>query len=133
MISEDKLDAYKKAMLEALEKTLGIVSSAAKMLGISRQRHYDWIKEDEEYAKAVDEISNITLDFAESQLHKKIKDGSDTAIIFFLKTKGKKRGYIERQEIESKVETNITFDYDKLTDDELRTIRNIQRKLAVSK
>ena len=95
-----KTDIHKKAMLDALEKTLGIVSSAAKIAGISRQYHYEWIQKDEEYAKAVDEISNITLDFAESQLHKKIKDGSDTAIIFFLKTKGKKRGYIERQELE---------------------------------
>jgi hypothetical protein len=95
-----KTDIHKKAMLEALEKTLGIVSSAAKIAGIARTYHYEWIQKDEEYAKAVDEISNITLDFVESQLHKKIKDGSDTAIIFFLKTKGKKRGYIERQEVE---------------------------------
>ena len=34
-----------------------------------------------------------------SQLHKQIKDGSTAATIFLLKTKGKKRGYVERQEI----------------------------------
>ncbi len=40
------------------------------------------------------------MDFAESQLYKQIKEGSTAATIFYLKTKGKKRGYIERQEIE---------------------------------
>ena len=29
-----------------------------------------------------------------------MKEGSTSATIFFLKTKGKKRGYIERQEID---------------------------------
>jgi hypothetical protein len=40
------------------------------------------------------------LDFAESQLYKQIKDGSTTATIFYLKTKGKQRGYVERQQID---------------------------------
>ena len=43
----------------------------------------------------------MAIDFAESQLHKQIRDGNSTATIFFLKTKGKKRGYVERQEIEA--------------------------------
>jgi hypothetical protein len=45
-------------------------------------------------------LENVTLDFAESQLHKQVKEGNTTATIFLLKTKGKKRGYIERQEIQ---------------------------------
>ena len=42
----------------------------------------------------------MSLDFAESQLHKQINDGSTTATIFLLKTKGKDRGYVEKQQIE---------------------------------
>jgi hypothetical protein len=38
------------------------------------------------------------MNSAESQLHKQMKDGSTSATIFYLKTKGRKRGYIERQE-----------------------------------
>jgi hypothetical protein len=88
----------KKAMLLALEQSLGIVTAAAKAVGIDRTTHYLWLKDDEEYKAAVDSIQDITLDFAESQLHKQIKDGEVTSTIFYLKTKGKKRGYVERVE-----------------------------------
>jgi len=86
-------------MVAALEKSLGIVSTACKAAGISRDTHYRWMKEDSEYKASVHELSEVALDFAESHLHKLIKDGNPAATIFFLKTKGKGRGYVERQEI----------------------------------
>lgn len=96
-------------MIEALEKSLGIVTTACKSVGISRVTHYEWMKEDEEYRKSVEGISDIALDFAESKLHKSIESGSDTATIFYLKTKGKKRGYIEKQEIEQSGSLTINW------------------------
>ena len=93
-------DITKKAMLEALEKSLGVVTSACKTVDISRETHYRWLREDADYKAAVEALSDVALDFAESQLHKQIKEGNSTATIFFHKTKGKKRGYIERQEVE---------------------------------
>ena len=96
----NKTDTKKGLMLEALEKSLGIVSTACKMVDISRQTHYAWLKADEEYKSAVNSIQDSVLDFAESHLYKLVKEGNPAATIFFLKTKGKKRGYIERQEIE---------------------------------
>jgi hypothetical protein len=95
----DKTEQHKKAMIDALEKSLGVVTSACKTVGIGRTTHYAWLEQDLEYKKAVNEISDVALDFAESQLHKQIKDGNSTSTIFYLKTKGKKRGYVERQEI----------------------------------
>ena len=89
----------KKAMLEALEKSLGVITQACKMVGVHRSTHYEWLKTDEEYKAAVEELSEVAIDFAESHLHKLIKDGNPAATIFFLKTKGKGRGYVERQEI----------------------------------
>lgn len=93
-------DTIKKAMIAALEKSLGIVTTACKTVDISRETHYRWMREDAEYKAAVDSIADIALDFAESKLHKSIENGSDTAVIFYLKTKGKKRGYVERQEMQ---------------------------------
>lgn len=95
-----KSDITKKAMLSALEKSLGVVTSACKSVGISRETHYKWMREDDSYKESVDDLVNVALDFAESQLHKQISKGNPTSTIFYLKTKGKNRGYIERQEIQ---------------------------------
>ena len=89
----------KKRMLEALEKSLGIVTTAANMIGIHRDTHYNWMKNDEGYKTAVESITDSVLDFAESKLHNLIEKGDTAATIFYMKTKGKKRGYIERQEL----------------------------------
>ena len=88
----------KKAMLEALEKSLGVVTTACKQVGISRMSHYRYLEDDPQYAKDVRDIENVALDFAESKLHKQIDKGDTTACIFYLKTKGKQRGYVERIE-----------------------------------
>ena len=90
----------KKDLLEALERSLGIVSTACEKVGVDRKTHYNWLKDDPEYKEAVRAIEERTIDFAESHLHALIKDKNPAATIFFLKTKGKNRGYIERQEIE---------------------------------
>jgi hypothetical protein len=93
------MDNEKKKMLAALERSLGVVTSACKAVGISRQTHYNWLNDDPEYKAEVESIEDIAIDFAESQLHKQIQDGEVSSTIFFLKTKGKKRGYVERQEV----------------------------------
>ena len=94
----NKTAQHKKAVLEALEQSLGVVTSACKKVGIGRTTFYGWLADDEEFAKQVKDIENVALDFAESQLHKQIKDGNPSSTIFYLKTKGKSRGYVERVE-----------------------------------
>ena len=100
-------DIQKRAMIEALEKSLGVVTTACKSVGIHRSTHYDWMEKDSDYKKEVDALQDVALDFAESKLFKSIENGSDTAVIFYLKTKGKKRGYIERQELTHNFEKPI--------------------------
>lgn len=95
----NKSNIYKSRLLEALENSLGVVTTACKKANVSRKTFYQYCNDDPEFKKAVDDIENIALDFAESQLHKQIQGGNTAATIFYLKTKGKKRGYVERQEI----------------------------------
>ena len=95
----NKTEHHKKAILEALEKSLGVVTSACRSVGIGRTTFYEWLNTDKDFAKQVDDIQNVALDYAESKLHTQIGEGSTAATIFYLKTKGKKRGYVERQEI----------------------------------
>ena len=95
----NKSEHIKKALLDALEKSLGVVTTACKSVGVGRTTFYNYYNEDKDFAQSVDDIENVALDFAESQLHKQIQEGSTAATIFLLKTRGKKRGYVERQEI----------------------------------
>ena len=89
----------KETLLKALEKSLGVVTVACRKSETPRSIYYKWLNEDEDFAKDVRDIENVALDFAESQLHKQISANSTAATIFYLKTKGKQRGYVERQEI----------------------------------
>ena len=99
MPKKTNIDILKKQMIEALEKSLGVVTTAVKNVGIHRSTFYNWYNTDEAFKKEVDSISDIAIDFAESQLHKQIQDGNSTSTIFYLKCKGKRRGYVERTEI----------------------------------
>jgi len=111
----NKKQQTKKAILEALEKSLGIVTTACKIVGINRGTFYKYINEDPEFKKAVKDIENISLDFAESKLLEQIKANNTAATIFYLKTKGKNRGYIEKQQIEHS--TDYKFDFGEIKDD----------------
>lgn len=94
----EQTEHNKKNILEALEKSFGVVTTACKSAGVGRTQFYQWLKDDKEFKEKVDDIQNIALDMAESQLHKQIITGNTTATIFYLKTKGKNRGYVERHE-----------------------------------
>jgi len=104
-----ELDVLKRAMIEALEANLGIVTPAAAKIGIHRGTHYYWMKTDPDYAAAVESVQDIALDFAESKLHKLISEGDTGATIFLLKTLGKGRGYVERQELAGVENAPITI------------------------
>ena len=97
----------KKLFIDNFLGSLANISVCCKKVGISRQTFYQWSKEDEEFKLEVQNVQEELLDFAESVLFKKVREGSTAELIFFLKTKGKSRGYIERQEITSTEETPL--------------------------
>lgn len=99
-----KTNTQKKRVLQALEKTLGIVSHACKAVNLDRTTFYEWCKVDPEFKHKVDSIGDIALDMAETSLHEQIKDKIPSSTIFFLKTKGRNRGYIEKLEIDGRVD-----------------------------
>ena len=100
--AKQQIQQHKGDLLVALDSTLGIVSPACEKLGLDRTTFYRYYNEDKDFAAAVDSIRDKMLDFCETRLMQRVKEGSDTAIIFALKCLGKKRGYIERQEITGK-------------------------------
>lgn len=82
---------------------------------MTRKTLYDWIEKDG-LKDVISESRSGALDFVENKLMSRINEGSDTAIIFFLKTQGKSRGYVERQELEHNVTSNkLTVEVVKMT------------------
>lgn len=105
--NELKIKKNKEALLLSLEKSLGIVTPACAEVGISRNQFYIYYKNDEVFRKAVDDINEVTLDFAENQLLKKIKEGSERSILFYMKYRGKNRGYNDTLQINGDLNHNI--------------------------
>jgi hypothetical protein len=94
----EKIKEKKEHFLEAFEQAAGNVSVACKKVLISRETYYRYLKEDPEFKQKCEEINESLLDMAETMLLKQIKNDNTTSIIFYLKTKGKSRGYVERSE-----------------------------------
>jgi hypothetical protein len=87
-------------MADAVKKGKGILAAAATSLGCTRQTVAAYIERYPTVKAAHDEARESTIDFVESRLLKNIDSGDTTAMIFYLKTQGKRRGYVERQETE---------------------------------
>lgn len=100
-MSKQQPEVYKAKLLDALEKSLGIVTPACKEVGISRDRFYTYYHDDPEFKKAVDDIQNIQLDFVENQMFRKIKEGSERSILFYMRYRGRKRGYTDNIDLTS--------------------------------
>ena len=86
-------------MIEAIEKSKGFVSTAAQLLGCSRRHFYARMNQMPTVQQALEDMREKRHDFVESKLLKRIDAEDIAAIIFYLKTQCKSRGYVERQEI----------------------------------
>lgn len=108
-MEQKRTQIKKEAMLKALKNSLGIVSIACEKAGINRWTHYDWLKTDAQYKRAVENIENEALDLAEAALLTLIKQKNVRAIIFLLRTRGKHRGYTEKLDPVQPHKINYTF------------------------
>lgn len=99
-------------VIGALEHTGGRISHAAKYLGTSFVKIRRFMEENKAVKDAVKRIEEAEIDFAEKRLRDKIAEGNMTAIIFYLKCKGKGRGFIEDEKIDlSKLTAPVHFHY----------------------
>ena len=96
--STNQTTIKKEKFIELFFAKTGNISLLCKAIGIHRSTYYEWISKDEEFKKKVEIEREGLIDFAESKLFNLIDDKNVTAIIFFLKTRAKDRGYIEKIE-----------------------------------
>ena len=103
---------YTQAMvIDALTASAGIFTDAALKLNCSRQTVANYVNNDNEIQSALNDIVASTVDLAETKLIEKIRSGNMTSIIFYLKTKGKDRGYVEGRELTGKNDRPIKTEY----------------------
>ena len=93
----------KEEFLSIIKKNNGVIFNSLKESGISRYYYDMWLNEDKDFKSSMATIQEHAVDFVESKLFNLINDENPTAIIFFLKTRGRSRGYWE------KVENDITI------------------------
>lgn len=83
-------------IIEAVKNTGGIYTNIAQKLGICRDTVAACVRDYPEVAAAVLEEKERITDGAESELMKAIKRGDMSAIMFYLRCKGRARGYNDR-------------------------------------
>lgn len=86
---------------KALETYHGCVHLAAESLGVWPSAVYARIGKSPQLKELVEAYGGRLLDLAELKLEQAIRDGERWAILFLLRTKGRHRGYVEKQEIDA--------------------------------
>ena len=85
---------------DAVTKAGGFISIACKSLGCTRRTIYNYLEKYPELKEVVADIREHYLDIAEASLIQKVKDGKTPELLFYLKTQGKNRGYVEKQQLD---------------------------------
>ncbi len=98
-VRRENRDKKKEEFLELYTQKANNIHLTCKAIGVERATFYKWLKDDDEFSEKILALEEGDIDSAETALKRQILDGNITAIIFYLKTKGKHRGYVERQEL----------------------------------
>ena len=89
-----------KEILKAIDKSKGIISTIAKRLNINWHTAKKYIDMYDETRQAINDEIEKNIDTAESVILEALDDRDIQACKWYLSTKGKKRGYTEKLEIE---------------------------------
>lgn len=90
----------KEQIKDAVIKAGGFISIACKSLNCTRKTIYNYMDKYPELKETIIDIREQYLDVAEAALIKNVKDGKSNDIKYFLNTQGKKRGYVEKSELD---------------------------------
>ena len=88
------------AFEKALKGTGGIYSAIAEKMGVARQTVSTYVKRSAKARMLWEQEVETVKDMAEGGLFSNIKSKDMGAIKYFLSTRGKDRGYVEKTEVE---------------------------------
>ncbi len=118
----------KRAFLAAYSEC-GEVKQSAELAGISRELHYDWKAQDEDYAVAFAHAAQLAGDALEDEATRRAMRGSDRLLMFLL-TGAKPEKYKTRvaSEISGPGGGAISVDLTHYTEEELDVLERLARK-----
>lgn len=111
-----------KQILNAVSQSKGLVFLAAKHLGCTPSTIHHRAQKNPKIRECIEDERGWILDFAESKLLQAVKGGEAWAVCFLLKTQGKQRGYVERQEVKAETKVAMVNNIEELTDEQLTAI-----------
>ena len=92
-------------ILQNFRECKGIIACTCRRTGVTRQYIYKLLKTNENFKNEYDIILEEQIDNVEEKMLDKIERGDSKLIQFYLRTKGKDRGYQETQDVTSNGET----------------------------
>jgi len=98
-------------ILDALKEVNGMVYLAARKLGCASNTIYNRMAKSPAIKEACEAARGELVDISEQKLRAAVLNGEPWAIALVVKTLGKTRGYVERQEIASDGEITFNVKY----------------------
>ena len=108
-------------ILNAIKGSGGFYTKIANSLKCSWATAVKYVNLYEETKQAYSEELEIVLDMAESKLLENVQDNDNAAIQFYLKSKGKNRGYGESRELNITQKTEMIIELEEDEDEEEKT------------
>jgi L-lactate utilization protein LutB len=106
-------DEIKSRFLKELEKSHGVLTQACTEAHVKRVTIYRYLKKWPDFKERVEEIRRNAIDYVETQLWKLIEQGDTPSVLFFLRCRGKDRGYIDKVEHTGNITGNFNLTINK--------------------
>ena len=110
-----KVERTEEEVLAAIKGSGGIMTNIAIKLDVTWHTAAKLINQWESTKQALNDEDETILDVAETQLINQVRAGEQSMIKFLLKTKGRKRGYVEERKVEHS--GNVNHDHLHTLDD----------------
>lgn len=116
----------KKKVRNAITGSMGIYAVIARTCGVSRSTITKFLRKERniKILQEIEQEKEKILDIGEKKLIELVQNGEFPAIKFLLSTRGKNRGYVEKQEIEHSGTTAKIFHIIEKSVEEIKDAKN---------
>jgi hypothetical protein len=99
-LAPEESHVLKRELLDVMQQNGGMSYASAKAIGVPYKTVHYWMQNDPDFMKEYEEIKERILDRMEMELIQRatMNKDRDACLLFYLKTRGKHRGYVERTE-----------------------------------